>query len=153
VLTKATRGIAGRPSTTRRNREPANCGYDRLMILVAVDDFLFRSKIRATGKQAGVELTFVKTPAEMLDQAKALKPALVIFDLNSAAMAPIETIAAMKQDPALAAIRTMGFVSHVDVTRINAARQAGIDEVLARSAFAGNLGDILLAAAGAPPRS
>jgi hypothetical protein len=27
------------------------------MILVAVDDFLFRS-IRTTGKQAGVELTF-----------------------------------------------------------------------------------------------
>ena len=32
------------------------------MILVAVDDFLFRSKIRTTGKQAGVELTFPSTP-------------------------------------------------------------------------------------------
>jgi len=120
------------------------------MILVAVDDFLFRSKIRATGKQAGVELTFVKTPAEMLEQARALKPALAIFDLNSSAMAPIETIAAMKQDPELSSIRTMGFVSHVDVDRIHSARTAGVDEVLARSAFAGNLGDILMAAGAKP---
>ena len=44
------------------------------MILVAVDDFLFRSKIRTTGKQAGVELTFPRTPDEVLEQARTLKP-------------------------------------------------------------------------------
>jgi DNA-binding NarL/FixJ family response regulator len=120
------------------------------MILVAVDDFLFRSKIRATGKNAGVELTFAKTPAEMLEHARALKPVLAIFDLNSTAMAPIDTIATMKRDPELASIRTLGFVSHVDVDQISAARAAGADEVLARSAFAGNLGNILLAAAARP---
>ncbi len=144
-LTQYIRLLIGREETIE-SLDTANRGYDRSMILVAVDDFLFRSKIRATGKQAGVELTFAKTPAEMLEQARTLKPTLAIFDLNSAAMAPIETIAAMKQDPALSSIRTMGFVSHVNVTRINAARQAGVDEVLARSAFAGNLGDILMAA-------
>jgi DNA-binding NarL/FixJ family response regulator len=116
------------------------------MILVAVDDFLFRSKIRTTGKQAGVELTFPKTPAELLEQARALKPALAIFDLNSATLAPIETIAAMKADPELSSIRTIGFVSHVDAARIGAARAAGADDVMARSAFAGNLADILLSA-------
>jgi len=114
------------------------------MILIAVDDFLFRSKIRATAKQAGVELTFARTPAEIIEQARALKPSLAIFDLNSAKMEPIETIAALKRDPALASIRTLGFVSHVDTARINAARAAGADDVMARSAFAGQLGDILL---------
>jgi DNA-binding NarL/FixJ family response regulator len=114
------------------------------MILIAVDDFLFRSKIRATARQAGVELAFARTPADMLDQARSLKPSLAIFDLNSAAMEPIATIAAMKRDPALASIRTLGFVSHVDTARIQAARAAGTDDVLARSAFAENLADILL---------
>ncbi len=114
------------------------------MILAAVDDFLFRSKIRATAKQAGVTVTFAKTPAELLEQARTLKPSLVIFDLNSPTMAPVETIAAMKQDAALAPIRTLGFVSHVDVDAIHAAREAGADDVMARSAFAGQLGDILM---------
>jgi CheY-like chemotaxis protein len=115
------------------------------MVLIAVDDFLFRSKIRATAKQAGVEVTFAKTPAEILEQARTLTPSLAIFDLNSTVMAPIDTIAAMKRDPQLASIHTLGFVSHVDTTRINAARAAGADDVMARSAFAQNLADILLA--------
>lgn len=114
------------------------------MILVAVDDFLFRSKIRTTAKQAGVDVAFPKTPDEMLEQARTLKPSMAIFDLNSVALAPIATIAAMKQDPALASIRTVGFVSHVDTSRIQDARAAGTDEVMARSAFAGQLAEILL---------
>jgi DNA-binding NarL/FixJ family response regulator len=117
---------------------------------VAVDDFLFRSKIRATAKQADVEVSFAKTADEIIDQARRLKPSLVIFDLNSATLAPVETIAAMKADEGLSPIRTLGFVSHVDTARIHAARAAGADEVMARSAFAGQLGDILLAAKARP---
>ena len=114
------------------------------MILAAVDDLLFSSKIRATAKQAGVDLTFVRTPAEILEQARALRPSLVIFDLNSG-KDPIATIAAMKQDQSLAGVRTLGFVSHVDTAVIQAARGAGADEIMARSTFAANLAEILLA--------
>jgi DNA-binding NarL/FixJ family response regulator len=121
------------------------------MVLIAVDDFLFRSKIRATAKAAGVDVTFAKSADETLELARTLNPTMAIFDLNSAALAPVETIAAMKREPALAAIRTLGFVSHVDTARINAARAAGADDVLARSAFAGNLADILLADKAAQP--
>jgi PleD family two-component response regulator len=115
------------------------------MILVAVDDLLFSSKIRTTAKQAGVDLTFARTPPEIVEQSRALKPSLIIFDLNSAKAEPIDTIAALKRDPELASIRTLGFVSHVHTELINAARAAGIDDVMARSAFAGQLADILLA--------
>ena len=107
------------------------------MILVAVDDLLFSSKIRATGKQVGAELTFARTPAEILEHARTGRPSMIIFDLNSAKAQPLETIAALKKDPATASIRTIGFVSHVHTALIAAARQAGADDVLARSAFAG----------------
>jgi PleD family two-component response regulator len=118
------------------------------MVLVAVDDLLFSSKIRTTAKQVGVDVTFVRTGSEILAQARALRPPLVIFDLNCAKCAPIETIAAIKRDPELSAIRAVGFVSHVDTDVITAARQAGADDVMARSAFAGSLAEILLAGAG-----
>lgn len=116
------------------------------MILAAVDDLLFSSKIRTVAKQAGVELTFARTPAEILEQARALAPSLVIFDLNSTKADPIATVGAMKHDAALAAIPTLGFVSHVHTDLIAAARGAGFDDVMARSAFAGNLAGILQAA-------
>ncbi|OFW11472.1 MAG: hypothetical protein A3H96_00790 [Acidobacteria bacterium RIFCSPLOWO2_02_FULL_67_36] len=124
--------------------------YHSSVILVAVDDLLFSSKIRTTAKQAGIDVTFARTPSEILEQARALRPSLVIFDLNSAKADPIATVASMKADDGLASIPTLGFVSHVHTAVIEAARQAGIDDVMARSAFAGRLADILLAAAGRP---
>ena len=116
------------------------------MVLVAVDDLLFSSKIRTTAKQAGVDLRFARTPPEIIDHARALRPALLIFDLDSVKADPIETIATLKRDAELSEIRTLGFVSHVHTDLIDAARTAGIDEVMARSAFATRLAEILLAA-------
>ena len=118
------------------------------MVLVAVDDLLFSSKIRTVAKQAGVDVTFARTPDEILERMRTLKPALVIFDLNSAKADPINTVSAIKRDPDIASIRTVGFVSHVDSATIAAARNAGVDEIMARSAFAAQLADVLLAGSG-----
>ena len=68
---------------------------------------------------------------------------LVIFDLNSTRLDPMTVIAAMKTDPQLRTVKTLGYVAHVDSDAIAAARQAGIDQVLARSAFTAQLGTIL----------
>ncbi len=114
-------------------------------ILAAVDDFLFRSKIRATAKHVNAEIVFAQTQDEILSQARALKPSLLIIDLNSAKADAVETLMALKQDPELAGIRAIGFASHVHVDLIAAARRAGADQVLPRSAFAGNLAEILTA--------
>jgi PleD family two-component response regulator len=72
-----------------------------------------------------------------------LRPQLAIFDLNSRRVDPLATIAALKADSELAGVRTLGFVSHVQTEIIDAARRAGIDEVLARSAFSARVGEIL----------
>jgi PleD family two-component response regulator len=115
------------------------------MILAAVDDLLFSSKIRATARQAGIEIAFARTPPEILERARAVQPSLIIFDLDSAKAEPVSTIAALKQDPATSSIRTIGFVSHVHTALIGEARRAGADEVMARSTFAGHLPEILQA--------
>jgi DNA-binding NarL/FixJ family response regulator len=115
-----------------------------MAILAAVDDLLFSSKIRATAKQVGVDVQFARSPEEILTQARALKPTLAIFDLNSGKTDPIATIAALKADPEIRAIRTIGFASHVHTDLIAAARKAGADEVMPRSAFAGRLAAILV---------
>jgi len=113
------------------------------MLLIAVDDLLFSSKIRTAAKHAGAEIVFARTPAEILQQARALRPSAVIFDLNSERVDPIDTIRALKADAGLAGIAAIGFVSHVRADIIDAAREAGADEVMARSAFVTRLGEIL----------
>jgi CheY-like chemotaxis protein len=116
------------------------------MILAAVDDLLFSSKIRATAKQLGIEVVFARTPAEILAQARERRPRLAVFDLGSDRTDPLATIGALKADPELRAIQAVAFVSHVRTDLIAAARAAGADEVMARSAFAGDLPNILSAA-------
>lgn len=74
---------------------------------------------------------------------RAQLPSLVILDLNNPRTYPLGIVAAMKADPSLSAIPTLGFASHVLVEAIEAARHAGVDEVMARSAFSQHLPAIL----------
>jgi PleD family two-component response regulator len=113
------------------------------VILAILDDLMFTSKIRSTAQHAGVAIAFARSSQGALDQMRAEAPSLVIFDLNNPRTDPMGTLAAMQADPSLASIPTLGFVSHVDTATIEAARAAGIGTVLARSAFATNLADIL----------
>lgn len=118
--------------------------YDpAVTILAAVDDLLFRSKIRAVAKHVGVDIKFAQTPEEILSDARSLKPALAIIDLNSTKADPIATITALKADAATKDLPTIGFVSHVYADLIAAARRAGADEVMPRSAFVAKLPQIL----------
>jgi CheY-like chemotaxis protein len=116
------------------------------MIVCVVDDLIFSIKISTAAKHLGVDMYFERSKEKVLQTVRDKHPSLVIFDLNSGKLAPIEMIAAMKEEPALSAIRTLGFVSHVDADTIDRARSAGIDQVLARAAFSEKLGDILTSA-------
>ena len=113
------------------------------MIVCVLDDLLFSVKISTAAKAIGAEVYFERSPGTVLERIREKQPSLVIFDLNSAKLQPLRVIADMKADPETALIRTLGFVSHVQTDAIAAARQAGIDEVLARSAFSERLGEIL----------
>ena len=113
------------------------------MILAVLDDLMFSSKIKTAANQLGVALTFARSAEGALTAMRNAAPSLVIFDLNNARINPLGIVAAMKEDAKLASIPTLGYASHVQTDVINAARQAGVGEVLARSAFATQLGDIL----------
>ncbi len=113
------------------------------MILCAVTDMLFASRLTTAAKGLGVELAFARTAEAILERSREPGVSTVIFDLNQQSLRPMEAIAALKADGALSAIRTIGYVSHVDSATIASARAAGIDEVLARSAFVEQLADIL----------
>jgi CheY-like chemotaxis protein len=113
------------------------------MVLCVVDDLIFSIKISTAAKSLGVEIHFERNADAVVPRVREKRPELVIFDLNSAKLRPLDAVAALKADPSLRGIRTLGFVAHVQTDTINAARAAGIDQVLARSAFAEKLGAIL----------
>ncbi len=117
------------------------------MIVAAVDDLLVRSKIQAAARLLGIEVVFIRSAEDLLARARTARPSLIVIDLDSGHLRPADLVAMLKREADLGAVRTVGFVSHVRADRIAAARAAGIDEVLARSAFAARL-PALLAEAG-----
>ena len=104
---------------------------------------MFSTKISAAAKAVQAAIAFERAPDKVVERVRAERPSLVIFDLNSARLKPIEIIGSLKADPDVRGTPTLGYASHVQADVIAAARSAGCDEVLARSAFSEKLGDIL----------
>jgi PleD family two-component response regulator len=112
-------------------------------VLAAVEDLLFRSKISETAERVGVEAAFPRNPKKLLDALRASPPDLLVVDLNSARFEPLELLRAVKSDSALRGVTTVGFLSHVQGDLALAAREAGCNRVMARSAFVENLPRVL----------
>ena len=108
-----------------------------------MNDLFFSVKILDAGKQAGVPVEIVKDRERVL--AKAADAAVVIFDLNYAAIDPVDLIRTIKSNASGPML--VGFVSHVQTDLIAQARESGCDVVVARSAFAQRLPAILSEAA------
>jgi PleD family two-component response regulator len=113
------------------------------VILAILDDLLFTSKIRSAAAQAGVSLTVARSKEAALAAMRKQTPSLVVLDLNNPRIDPIGIITAMQADALLQSIAAVGYVSHVDTATIEAARRAGLGEVMPRSAFATKLPDIV----------
>jgi DNA-binding NarL/FixJ family response regulator len=113
------------------------------MIVAAVDDLLFSSKIRNVCKRLALPVVFARTPDALLDATREGTVRLAIFDLDSERLQPLDAIASLKADPSRGGIRTIGFASHVNTDVLAAAKAAGADEVLSRGAFTANLPDLL----------
>ena len=112
-------------------------------VLAAVEDLLFRSKISETADVVGVEAAFPRSPKKLIEVLRASPPDLLILDLNSARFEPLELLRVVNSDSALRNVRTVGFLSHVQGDLALAAREAGCDRVMARSAFVENLPRVL----------
>ncbi|MDP9169517.1 MAG: response regulator [Acidobacteriota bacterium] len=111
-------------------------------IFAVMTDLFFLVRIMDASKALGLTVKFLKDRETVLEKAKT-NPALMIFDLNCTALDPIGLIQQIKNDPATSGINTVGFVSHVQVDVKQKAEESGCDLVVARSAFAQNLPDIL----------
>jgi CheY-like chemotaxis protein len=120
------------------------------MVVALVDDLMFSSKIQGACRVAGVELTFVRQADAALATVRAGGATLLILDLERDTLDPLRVIRDVKSASDLGALRIAAFVRHTNIDRIKAAREAGADLVLARSAFFPALPEILAGTYHAP---
>ena len=110
-------------------------------VLAAVEDLLFRSKISETAEQLGIEASFPRNRRKLLEALRESPPDLLVLDLNSARFEPLDILRTVKSGEV--GIPTVGFLAHVQRDLAAAAKEAGCDRVVARSAFTRDLPKIL----------
>lgn len=104
-------------------------------------DLMFASRIRAAAQAAGTVIDMVTTPAALHSRVRRATPRRVLIDLDARGWDPVALIRELKQDTETRGIEIVAWVSHVREDAIAAARDAGADRVLARSAFTRQLQD------------
>jgi len=112
-------------------------------LLAAVEDLLFKSKISETADQLGIEARFPRSQKRLLDALRESPPDLLVLDLNSSRFEPLELLQTVKSEAVTRQVSTLGFLSHVQKDLAVAAKEAGCDRVMARSAFTRDLPKIL----------
>jgi DNA-binding NarL/FixJ family response regulator len=114
--------------------------------IAVVTDLIFSTKITGTGKALGKPVTVARNLARLAEllAAQELLPRLVIVDLNATGVDVMEAVRVAKAHPSRPHV--VAFLSHVQAELAAGARQAGADEVMARSAFVNQLPALLQSA-------
>src|SRR5256712_11121270 len=112
-------------------------------VIAVVEDLFFASKIRGTAEQVGVSVNFPRSLDAVMEVALRDQPSLIICDLHSQKIDPIELAKQLKADERLRSIPLLGFFSHVQTGLQRQAEEAGFDRVIPRSAFTRTLPEIL----------
>jgi len=118
-------------------------------VLALVDDLMFLSRIREAARGAGVDVRPVRRP-EDVEEAVRAGAGLALVDADSARLPWAAALAAIREVTPSPRVRIVAFVSHVNADRAAAARAAGCDRVLARSAFVQELPALMAAASTTP---
>lgn len=107
-------------------------------IIAVVEDMIFLAKIRQTACQLNLSVEAVSP--EALENSLARDGAsAVLLDLNHRSGRALEVIHSLKREPKTRGVPLIAFLSHVQGELAKAARAAGCDTILARSAFSRQL--------------
>jgi hypothetical protein len=109
------------------------------MILVAVRDLLFGSKIDAAAKRLGVKIAWAPRNVPLSLVALERKPSLILADLGEAGV--MDELRAVRAR--IPATRVIGFLGHLRTDLMDEARSIGVEEVLTRGQLASSLDDVL----------
>jgi CheY-like chemotaxis protein len=118
-------------------------------VLALVDDLLFLSRVREAARATGVEVRSVRGAADTVAGVRE-GARLVVVDADSTRLPWRDAVAAVRGIEPNPGARVVAFVSHVHADHAAAARAAGCDRVLARSAFVLELPALMAGAATSP---
>ena len=110
-------------------------------VIAVVSDLIFATKIASTAETLGVAVKIVRSLDQLSTRLSQESDALVVIDLETDGLDAESAVRLCRENDR----RVIAFGSHVRADLLAAARDAGADEVLPRSALAARLPALLKA--------
>ncbi len=113
-------------------------------IALLTGDLMFSSRVTGTASQLGLEVAVLATATAVLEQCADQQVSLLIIDLSHAG-GDIQSLIKQLEATGTRPKTVLAFGPHVQTARLEAARQAGCDQVVSRGQFNAGLRDFLAA--------
>jgi CheY-like chemotaxis protein len=107
------------------------------------DNLMFTGTVAAGLSRLGLVAEVIGSPSGVVERLAASPPAVILINLSSDRLQPLELIRSIKAEQLLAGVPVIGYTGHTEQARIAAAREAGCDRVAANSAITGDLRAVL----------
>ncbi|HET9554104.1 MAG TPA: hypothetical protein VFP50_14140 [Anaeromyxobacteraceae bacterium] len=108
------------------------------MLVVAVRDLVFRSKIHAAAERLGVPMKLAPRGAPLEEAVRDVAGPTVLADLAEPGL--LDQVRAAK---AAGPVKVIGFAGHLQQALMDEAVAAGVDEVLSRGQLVARLDELL----------
>ena len=118
------------------------------MVLVAVTDIFFYTKVRDALKPKGYRLERARSQSDIAEKASATTPTAVILNMNDEILDAFQALETLKADPRFQDIPTLAFANHEEVDTWNRAKALGVTKIVSRNEFSARMSDLFDEVAG-----
>jgi PleD family two-component response regulator len=113
------------------------------IILVAVTDIFFYTKVRDALMPKGYRLEKARAQQDIADKASSLNPDAVILNMNDQTLDAFQALETLKTNPRLKAIPVLAFANHEEVDTWNRAKALGVSKIVSRNEFSARTKDLV----------
>ncbi len=113
------------------------------MVLVAVTDIFFYTKVRDALQPSGYQLERARAQADIADKTSATLPTAVILNMNDDTLNAFQALETLKTNPRSKDIPILAFANHEEVDTWNRAKSMGVTKIVSRNEFSARTKDLV----------
>jgi PleD family two-component response regulator len=121
--------------STSAHREPTEQNDEKIVVLVAVTDIFFYTKVRDALLPNGYRLERARSQDDIALKASSLRPAAVILNMNDETLNAFQALTTLKGDSRLKTVPILAFANHEEVDTWNRAKTMGVTKIVSRNEF------------------
>ncbi len=113
------------------------------LIVVAVNDIFFYTKIRDALLPQGYKLERARSQVDVLQKAQALQPSALIMNMNDEKLDAFQALEQLKNHEGLQTTPILAFANHDEVETFRRAKELGVTKIVSRNEFSSRTRDLV----------